>query len=80
MRVLFAGHKGVPGLGPLYTPFEEVLRTSDVITLHWPLMPATRNMIAEPEFAQMRRRPLLINTSRGGLVDEEALATRSLPA
>jgi glycerate dehydrogenase len=73
MRVLFSSYKGVPGMGPLYTPFEEVLRTSDVITLHCPLTPATRNMIAAPEFAQMRRRPLLINTARGGLVDEQAL-------
>ena len=37
MRTLFAAHKGVSGLGPLYTPFDEVLETSDVITLHCPL-------------------------------------------
>jgi glycerate dehydrogenase len=73
MRTLFAAHKGVSGLGPLYTPFEEVLETSDVITLHSPLMPSTRNMIAAPEFARMKRRPLLINTARGGLVNEEDL-------
>ncbi|MGV7216267.1 D-2-hydroxyacid dehydrogenase [Bradyrhizobium sp. UFLA05-112] len=73
MRVLFSTYKGVEGMGPLYTPFEEVLRTSDVITLHAPLMPATRNMIAAGEFAVMERRPLLINTARGGLVDETAL-------
>jgi glycerate dehydrogenase len=74
MRVLFSTYKGVSGMGPLYTPFEEVLRTSDVITLHCPLMPATRNLIGAPEFAQMVRRPLVINTARGGLVDEAALA------
>ena len=74
MRVLFSSYKGVAGMGPLYTPFDEVLRTSDVITLHCPLMPSTRNMIAAPEFAQMARRPLVINTARGGLVDEAALA------
>ena len=73
MRVLFSSYRGVAGMGPLYTPFEEVLRQSDVITLHLPLMPATRNLIAESEFAEMKRRPLLINTARGGLVDEEAL-------
>ncbi|MEM9358701.1 MAG: NAD(P)-dependent oxidoreductase, partial [Pseudomonadota bacterium] len=50
MTTLFAAHKGVAGLGPLYTPFEEVLERSDVISLHCPLMPATRNMIAAPEF------------------------------
>ena len=47
-----------------------MLATSDVITLHSPLMPQTRNMIAMPEFRAMQRRPLLINTARGGLVDE----------
>jgi glycerate dehydrogenase len=73
MKVLFAAYKGTTGMGPLYTPFEEVLRRSDVITLHCPLMPATRNMIAAPEFALMERKPLLINTARGGLVDEPAL-------
>lgn len=60
-------------MGPLYTPFVEVMRTSDVITLHCPLMPTTRNLIGEREFALMERRPLLINTARGGLVDEQAL-------
>ncbi len=74
MSVLFAAYKGTSGMGPLYTPFEETLRRSDVITLHSPLMPSTRNMIAAPEFALMERRPLLINTARGGLVDEDALA------
>jgi glycerate dehydrogenase len=74
MRVLFSAYKGVSGMGPLYTPFDEVMRTSDVITLHSPLMPATRNMISEREFALMERQPLLINTARGGLVYEEALA------
>jgi glycerate dehydrogenase len=73
MATMFAAHKGKTGLGPLYTPWEEVLETSDVITLHSPLTPETRNMIAAPEFRRMKRRPLLINTARGGLVDEEAL-------
>jgi glycerate dehydrogenase len=73
MRVLFSSYKGVSGMGPLYTPFAEVLRQSDVITLHVPLMPSTHNLIASAEFAQMERRPLLINTARGGLVDEKAL-------
>jgi glycerate dehydrogenase len=73
MRVLFSSYKGVSGMGPLYTPFEDMLRQSDVITLHVPLMPSTHNLIAAAEFAQMERRPLLINTARGGLVDENAL-------
>ena len=74
MRVLFSDYKGTVGMGPLYTPFKEVLRQSDVITLHTPLMPSTRNMIGAEEFRLMERKPLLINTARGGLVDEQALA------
>jgi glycerate dehydrogenase len=74
MRILFAAHKNTSGMGPLYTPFEEVLETSDIITLHCPLVPSTRNLLGRAEFARMMRRPLLINTARGGLVDEEELA------
>jgi len=73
MLPMFAAHKGKTGLGPLYTPWQEVLETSDVITLHCPLTPETRQMIAMPEFRAMKRRPLLVNTARGGLVDEAGL-------
>jgi glycerate dehydrogenase len=70
MKPVFAAHKGVTGLGPLYTPFDEVLETADIITLHCPLMDATRNMIAMPEFRKMKKKPFIINTARGGLVNE----------
>lgn len=73
MRTLFAAHKNVDGLGPLYTPFDEVIATSDVITLHCPLTPATRDTIAAPEFARMKKRPLIVNCGRGGLVNEADL-------
>ena len=73
MVTMFAAHKGRTGLGPLYTPWDEVIETSDVITLHSPLTPETAGMIAMPEFRRMKRRPLLINTARGGLVVEEDL-------
>lgn len=73
MRVLFSSYKGVEGMGPLYTPFEEVMRISDVITLHCPLLPSTKSLISDAEFGMMERRPLLLNTARGGLVDEAAL-------
>ena len=71
MHVMFAAHKGVSGLGPLYTPFDQVLEESDVITLHCPLLPQTRGLLGMPEFRRMRRRPVLVNASRGGLVVEE---------
>ncbi|MBY0465263.1 MAG: glycerate dehydrogenase, partial [Burkholderiales bacterium] len=73
MRVLFAGHKGRSGQGSLYVPFEQALAESDVLTLHCPLNARTRHMIGAPEFALMARKPLLINTARGGLVDEQAV-------
>ncbi len=75
MKVLFSDYKGTTGMGPLYTPFWDVLRLSDVLTLHTPLMPSTRNLIGAAEFAAMEKKPLLINTARGGLVDEAALVT-----
>ncbi len=74
MRVLMSAHKGRQGQGRLYTPFEDTLRQSDILTLHCPLNAHTRHMIAAPEFALMERQPLLINTARGGLVDEHAVA------
>jgi len=56
MLPMFAAHKGKSGLGPLYTPWQEVLETSAVITLHSPLSPETRGMIAMPEFRAMKRK------------------------
>lgn len=73
MVPMFAEHKGRSGMGERFTPWDEVLATSDIITIHSPLTPETRGMIAMPEFRAMARRPLLINTARGGLVDEAAL-------
>jgi len=73
MDVVFAAHKGIEGLGPLYTPFEEVVRTADVHTLHCPLLPGTRGMIGLPEFRKMKRSAIVVNTARGGLIVEEDL-------
>ncbi len=75
MRVIFAGHKDRSGQGALYVPFEQALAQSDVLTLHCPLNDQTRGMIGAPEFALMQRKPLLINTARGGLVDESAVGS-----
>lgn len=79
MRVLFAGRRGEAGAGPDHAPFDRVLAESDVLTLHCPLTPATRHLLGDAEFARMERRPLLINTSRGGLIDDAALV-RALEA
>ena len=55
------------------TPLDEVLERSDVLSLHCPLTAATRHLIGLPQMRRMKRSALLINTSRGGLVDESAL-------
>lgn len=53
---------------------EELLETSDVVSLHCPLTPHTKNLISARELALMRPGAVLINTSRGGMVDQDALA------
>jgi len=73
MEPVFAAHKNVSGLGPLYTPWDEVIATSDVISIHAPLNPATKHCIDATEFSRMEKMPLIVNTARGGLVDEKAL-------
>jgi glycerate dehydrogenase len=73
MRILFADHPPPKMPDVTFTPLEEVLRESDVISLHCPLTPATRNLIGLEEMRKMKRSSLLINTARGGLVEETAL-------
>lgn len=73
MKVLLAEHKGAKEVRPGYTAFDIVLRASDVLTLHLPLNEHTRHMISTEEFSRMQAGALLINTARGGLVDEAAL-------
>lgn len=55
--------------------FDEILETCDVISLHCPLTPETDNMIDAAALQRMRNDAFLINTARGGLVDEQALVT-----
>jgi phosphoglycerate dehydrogenase-like enzyme len=52
---------------------EDVLELSEVVTLHIPLLPQTRGMISYPQLSRMRRDAILINTARGGIVDESDL-------
>jgi phosphoglycerate dehydrogenase-like enzyme len=53
---------------------EDLLLSADIVTLHVPLIPATRGLIGEKELALMKPGAILIQTSRGGVVDESALA------
>lgn len=74
MDVLIAERPGrVPRAGRI--SFDEMLETCDVISLHCPLTPETRNIIDENALRRMRNDAFLINTARGGLVDEKALLT-----
>jgi glycerate dehydrogenase len=73
MKVLVAEHKGVSNIRAGYTAFDTVLQDSDVISLHLPLNGQTRHLIGTAEFNRMKPGALLINTARGGLVDEAAL-------
>lgn len=79
MRVLYYDASPLPPeigreLNAEYAPKERVLRESDFISLHLPLNDATRHSIGERELRMMRPEAILINTARGPIVDEEALA------
>ena len=56
-----------------YTDFDTVLAESDIISLHTPLLASTENMIDKTAFDKMKKKPILINVARGGLVDTQAL-------
>ncbi len=59
--------------GGRFVGLEELLKNSDFVTIHVPLLPTTRHLIGAPQFKQMKKTAFLINTSRGPIVDEKAL-------
>lgn len=59
--------------GIRYVPFEQLLETSDIISIHCPLNDSTRNMINYEAFSRMKQGAILINTARGPIVDYDAL-------
>ncbi|UCV20158.1 D-2-hydroxyacid dehydrogenase [Ferribacterium limneticum] len=73
MRVLRAERKGATVVRPGYTAFAEVLAAADAISLHCPLTAETKDLIGEAELRAMKPSALLINTARGGVVNEPAL-------
>ncbi|MCF3629745.1 D-2-hydroxyacid dehydrogenase [Thalassospiraceae bacterium LMO-SO8] len=73
MEIVFVGRKGVAAPEAPLIPWDEAIETADVLTLHCPLTPETRGMIGLDEFKRMKRTALVINTARGGLIDEDAL-------
>jgi glyoxylate reductase len=74
MRVVYASRSAVDLPGAEATSLDRVLNTSDVVSLHVPLTDETRRLIDKRALARMKRSAYLINTSRGPVVDEEALA------
>lgn len=71
---LDAWHSVVPSTHVhLVTDIDHLLSNSDIITIHVPLTPATENMIGAEQFKTMKSSAILINTARGGIVDEKAL-------
>lgn len=60
--------------GAKYVDLDTLLRESDIVTLHVPLTPQTKHLIGRRELSLMKPTAVLINTSRGGVVDESALA------
>ncbi|MGX1309416.1 phosphoglycerate dehydrogenase-like enzyme [Amorphus suaedae] len=65
---------GAAAIGAESTDLATLLRSADVVTLHVPLLPATRGLIGADELASMKPDAVLIQASRGGIVDEDALA------
>lgn len=68
-----SGDLGAPHASRV-TDLSALLRGADIVSLHCPLTPETRNLIGQAELATMRPEAILINTARGGLIDEDALA------
>src|SRR5215831_1183240 len=78
MRVVFHDPESIPELiikelGVTRLPFDELLRVSDFISLHVPLFPETHHLLNDHTFALMKPTCIVINTSRGPVVDEKAL-------
>lgn len=73
MRVRVAARPG-GAAGPDRVPFEDLVAQADVLSLHCPLTPETRGLVGGEALARMKCEAMLVNTARGGIVDEAALA------
>ncbi len=74
MRILYAGPRAVEFPGAERRPLEALLAESDFVSLHVPLTPATEDLISRERIALMRPGAILVNTARGQVVDDDALA------
>ncbi|KAG8960186.1 palmitoyltransferase pfa5 [Tulasnella sp. 408] len=76
MQVIYHNRRPLPReeeFGAQYVSFEQLLQYSDVITIHCPLTPQSRHLFNDATFSQMRKGMFIVNTSRGSVIDEEAL-------
>jgi len=76
MQVIYHNRTRLPlneEMGAEYVSFDELLACSNVITIHCPLSSATRHLISDNEFNQMRKGVFIVNTSRGAVINTEAL-------
>jgi len=78
MTVAYSGRRGAKAAGVSFparqVSFDELLVSSDVLTIHTPLTPETTHLFDKRAFARMKRTAFLVNTSRGQVVDEAAVA------
>lgn len=76
MKIVYHNRKRLPKdleAGAHYMEFEELLKKSDVISIHVPLNPKTRHLIGKKELAMMKKGVVIVNTARGAVIDEAAL-------
>lgn len=73
MKIIKAEHKGASAVRPGYTEFTAALKAADVLTVNCPLTAATANLIDKAELALLKPHCLVLNNSRGGIINEEAL-------
>jgi len=73
MKVLVCGRRPIPDADVEQVPFAQLLERSDVVSMHCPLNADSAGMMNAAAFAKMKQGAIFINTSRGGLVDEQAL-------
>lgn len=73
MKVIYSARKNGTAPSPTKVSFDDLLKLSDIISLHLPLTKETRNLLSRAEFDMMERKPIIINTARGPLIDEAAM-------